>query len=274
MLIDFHVDVYDEPGYGETLAETAKNLGFDRLCIAGGEPCYGLAANAEVRHQADAYPELFVPFARVELGVDGAATVERLKRIGFEGLRVWAPPAPYDDAAYFDVYEAAAALGMPIVFHTGFLPVTALDRARRVRCANMRPVHLDTVARWFPALKVIGVGLGSPWWEEAAEVMRRNENAFFDLSGDVLRRKGPDFFRGIFRPEQGALWEQNAGGNLWGRILFGSGARADEIASAERDHQRVMRSLAATAEDIDAVMGLTAARMLNIPVEPRARGGA
>ena len=51
-MIDFHVNVYDEAGYGDALAETAKNLGFDRLCIAGGEPCYGLAANSEVCRQA------------------------------------------------------------------------------------------------------------------------------------------------------------------------------------------------------------------------------
>jgi len=272
VLIDFHVDVYDEAGYGEALADTARNLGFDRLCIAGGEPCYGLASNAEVRRQAEAYPELFVPFARVELGTDGASTVERLRRIGFEGLRVWAPPAPYDDESFFDVYEAAAALEMPIVFHTGYLPVTALDRARRVRCENMRPVYLDTVARWFPSLRVIGVGLGAPWWDEAAEAMRRNANVFFDLSGDLLRRKSPDFFRDIFRPEQGALWGQSPGDRLWSKTLFGSAVRHDEIASVERDYQRVMRSLAASAEEIDAVMGLTAARLLKIPVEPRGDG--
>ena len=272
MLIDFHVNVYDEAGYGDALAETAKNLGFDRLCIAGGEPCYGLAANSEVRRQADLYPELFVPFARLELGLDGPSTVERLKRIGFDGLRVWAPPAPYDDQSFFDVYEAAAALGMPVVFHTGFLPATSLDRARRVRCHNMRPVYLDSIARWFPSLKVIGVGLGSPWLEEAAEAMRRNENLFFDLSGDVLRRKGPDFFRSIFRPEQGALWEQNSTGSLWGKILFGSGARQDEIASVERDYQRIMRSLAASTDEVDAVMGQTAARLLKVPGEAQAAG--
>jgi hypothetical protein len=270
MLIDFHVNVYDESGYGEALADSAKYLGFDRLCIAGGEPCYGLAANSEVRRQADLYPELFVPFARLELGLDGPSTVERLKRIGFEGLRVWAPPAPYDDESFFPVYEAAAALAMPIVFHTGYLPATALDRARHVRCHYMRPVYLDSVARCFPSLNVIGVGLGSPWWEEAAEAMRRNENLFFDLSGDVLRRKSPDFLRGIFRPEQGAMWEQSGAGSLWGKTLFGSGARHDEIASVERDYQRIMRSLAASTDEINAVMGQTAARLLKIPAESQA----
>ncbi|MFW6188837.1 MAG: amidohydrolase family protein [Planctomycetota bacterium] len=267
MLIDFHVHLYDEPGSGEALAETAKNLGFDRLCIAGGDARYGLAANAEVRRQADSYPELFVPFARLQLGRDDARTVERYSRVGFEGLRVWAPPAPYDDDAFFDVYEAAQALEMPVVFHTGYLPRTPLDRARRVRSDNMRPVHLDAVARWFPSLMVVGVGLGHPWCEEAAETMRYHGNVCFDLSGDVLRRKGADFFRGLLRPERTSLWEASTDGDLWRRVIFGSGGDHDDIASAERDYQRILRSLAATGEQRDAVMGRTAARLLGVPTE-------
>jgi hypothetical protein len=266
MLVDFHVHLYDEAGYGEVLAETARNLGFDRLCIAGGESQYGLAPNAEVRRQADQYPELFVPFAHVCLGEDNASTVERLRRVGFQGICVWGPPAPYDDESFFCVYEAAAALGMPILFHTGYLPPTPLDRAKRVRSANMRPVHLDTLARYFPQLKVIGAGLGSPWCEEAAEVLRHHANVFFDLSGDVLRRRGAEFFGGLFRPAHAALWDQDAAGNLWARIVFGSAGRHEEIASIERDYQRIFRSLALNPQDVEAVMGHTAARLLNMPV--------
>jgi len=49
MLIDFHAHLYDEPGYGEALAETARNLGLERLCIAGGEERYGLAHGGALR---------------------------------------------------------------------------------------------------------------------------------------------------------------------------------------------------------------------------------
>lgn len=267
MLIDFHVHLYDEPGYGEALAQTAKNLGLDRLCIAGGEARYGLAANAEVRRQADAYPELFVPFAHLSLGQDGPGTVERFKRVGFEGLCVWAPPAPYDDESFFPVYQAAESLAMPIVFHTCFLPPTPLDRARRVRSANVRPVYLDTIARCFPNLKVVGVALGYPWCQEAAETLRHHPNVLFDLSGDILRKKGAGFFEEILRPNQASLWEADIGGDLWGRIVFGSAVRHEEIASVERDYQRIFRSLAVGQEDAEAVMGLTAARLLNIPAD-------
>lgn len=264
MLVDFHCHLCDEQGYGEALAETAKNLGFDRLCIAGGDAQRGLASNAEVRKQADDYPDIFIPFAAFSLGEDGPGVVERFKRMGFEGLAVCSPPAPYDDEAFFPVYEAAGVLDMPIVFHTGFPPVTALDRARRVRAAHMRPVHLDTIARCFPNLTIVGIGLGSPWYDESAEVLRHHRNVFFDLSGDVLRRKSPEFIGSLLRPAQAGLWADEAAGHVWDRVLFGSATRHEEIASVERDYQRVFRSLAFGAADVAQVMGATAARLLGL----------
>ncbi len=264
MLIDFNVPVYQESGYGEALAETAKNLGVNRLCIAGGQSRYGLAANAEVRRIADSYPELFVPFARIKPGRDDASTVERMHRIGFAGLCFWAPPAPYDDERFAGIYEAAQALDMPILLHTGFLPPTGLDRAMKVRSENMRPVYLDTVARCFPDLRVLGTGLGNPWYEEAVETMRRHDNVFFDLSGDVLRRRATDFLRTLFGQSNAPLWEEESSYNVWDHVVFGSGVRHEDIASVERDYQRVLRSLALDQTDIDGVMGGTAARLLSI----------
>jgi len=266
MLIDFHVPVYDEPGYGEALAEAAQNLGAERFCIMGGDGRYGLAADAEVLRLADAYPEMFVAFAHVDLADYGASRVERMKRVGFAGLCVWAPPAPYDDESFFPVYEAAQALGMPVIFHTGFMPPTALDRARRVRSENMRPVYLDTIARYCPALKIVGLGLGNPWCEEAAEAMRHHSNVFFDLSGDILRRRGGQSLAEFFQPAQASLWEEDTGGSLWGHVLFGSGVRHEDMAAVERDYERTFRSLAVSRDDMDAVMGNTAAKLLGIPV--------
>ncbi len=264
MFIDCHVPVYDEPGYSEALADTARNIGLNRLCVMGGAARYGLAANAQVRRLADAYPELFVPFARIRLGEDGPSTVERMERIGFTGLCVWAPPRPYDDEGFFAVYEAAQALGMPMLFHTGYLPPTPLDRVRGVRSANMRPVYLDAVARCFPGLTVVGVGLGSPWCPEAAEAMRRNANVFFDLSGGLLRRKGPEWLTDVFGENQSNPWAEDEEENLWRHVVFGSGVRHEDIASVERDYERVFRWLGVGEEETSGVMGGTAARLLGI----------
>ena len=264
VLCDFHTHLYDEPNYAAALAETAQNLGFDKICISGGEARFGMGSNEELLVQADEYPDLFVPFAFVRLGFDAAADVQEMAGMGFRGLRVWAPPAPYDAEEFYPVYEAAEALEMPILFHTGFLPVTPLDRALDVRSHRMRPVYLDTLARRFPGLKIVGRGLGGPWYEEASETLRRHKNVFFDLSGWALRREGVQFFRARFGSENGTLVGETADDGVWSRILFGTAARYEEIAAVERDYQRLFRSLALPSEVVDDIMGGTAARILGL----------
>jgi predicted TIM-barrel fold metal-dependent hydrolase len=264
MLWDFHTHLYDDAEYADVLAETAQNLGFDKLCIAGGEARYGMAPNEDVLEHARTYPDLFVPFAFVQLGKTGAADVEHLWSLGFRGLRVYGPPASYDSAEFYPVYEAAQTLGMPILFHTGFLPATAMDRALDVRVDRMRPVHLDAIARKFPSLKIVGSGLGAPWFEEACEVMRRHKNVYFDLSGDALRRKGADFYRSLLGSETASVLDDQCRGEAWTRVLFGTAVRYDEIAAVERDHQRLFRALALKQEVVENILSGNAARLLGL----------
>jgi hypothetical protein len=268
VLCDFHVHLYDdEPDYAEALAETAKNLGFDKLCIGGGEARFGLASNQKVLRQAELYPDLFIPFAFVRLGVDSPQVVEELSRFGFRGLKVAAPPAPYDDPGFYPVYEAAQGLGMPVVFHTGFVPPSPMDRALDVRSHHMKPVYLDTLARRFRELKIIGSGLGGPWYEEASEVLCHHNNVHFDLSGPTLRKKELPFFRSLLGGPANAMFEGHPGGLLWSKIIFGSAVRHEEVASLERDYQRLFRSLSLPEDVIQGIMGETAARLLGLGSE-------
>jgi predicted TIM-barrel fold metal-dependent hydrolase len=55
--------------------------------------------------------------------------------------------------------------------------------------ARMRPMYLDTLARAFPELTLIGAHLGNPWYDEAAEATRWNPNLYFDLTGSSLIKK-------------------------------------------------------------------------------------
>ena len=267
MLCDIHTHLYDEPDYAEALAETAKNLGFDKLCIGGGESRYGIVSNDDVLECAQTYPDLFVPFAVVRLGIDGPAAIEEFGEAGFKGIRVYGPPAPYDEIGFFSVYETVQALKMPVLFHTGFLPRTPLDRALDVRVDNMRPVCLDTIARQFPALKIIGCGLGAPWFEEASETLRRHENVYFDLSGEALRRKGAEFYRGLLGSETTSVLDEPGKGDAWSRILLGTAVRCEEIASVERNYQRLFRALALRAEVVEDIVGGNAQRLLGVAQE-------
>lgn len=261
-VVDFHAHLLNEGGYAQALAEAARTLGFDALCLGGGKPCYGLATNEEVLEHARTYPDLFVPFADLELGRDGAARVEEMADAGFRGLKVSAPPKPYDDPDFFPVYEAARALGLPVLFHTGYVPATPMDRALGVRCEHMRPVYVDTVARHFPGLRVVGTSLGSPWCEEAFETLRNNDNVFFDLSGEVLKRKDLGYFRNLIRSGTDSGLGGRRTENPCSRLVFGSGAHVEEIEGVERYYQRLFRSLAVEDEVKERVMGGTARRLL------------
>ena len=268
MLCDFHTHMFDDANYAEDLAEVAQNLGFDKLCVSGGEARYEMASNEEVLRQARIYPDLFVPFAFLRLGRDEAATVQELSRRGFRGLRLWGPPAPYDDDAFFPVYEAAEALEMPILFHTGFLPPTALDRALDVRSDRMRPARLDTVARFFPGLKIVGCGLGGPWYEEAAETLQRHANVYFDLSGRAIYRKGVHFFRGLLGSQEASALSMPANERAWSKIVFGTAVRHEDIPSVESDYQRLFRSLTLGQDVVAGIMGETAGQLLGLSEEP------
>lgn len=267
MLIDFHAHLLDESGYGDALAETARSLGFDRMCIAGGRPQYGLAGNETALDLAETYPELFVPFALLDLERESADRVEEMQQAGFCGLRLCVPPEPYDSPRFAPVYEAAQALKMPVLFHTGFLPVTPLDRALDVRCERMRPVYLDTVARHFPRLKIVGRALGYPWCEEALEALKHHRNVFFDISGDLLQKKNLSFFRSMLKAEANAPPAAPAAENCLSRLVFGSATKHEDIAPVERDHQRLFRALALDQDTIDAIMGETARKLLGIAEE-------
>jgi hypothetical protein len=69
------------------------------------------------------------------------------------------------------------------------------------------------------------------------------------------------------RPAQTPLWERDTDSDLWGQILFGSGARHEEMTAVERDYERMFRSLAVSPERVDAVMGGTAARLLGVSAD-------
>ncbi len=261
--LDLHTHLFDEPGYADALAETARALGFDAMCLGGGSSRYGLANNETVLKQAETYPDLFLPGGTLDLRQPRPRQVEEMAEAGFVCLKVLAPPERYDSSRFFPLYEAAEALGLPIMFHTGYLPRTPMDAALGVRCERMRPVYLDAVARRFPDLQIVGTGLGYPWCTEAVETMRHNPNVYFDLSGDLLERRDPAFFRDAFGSGREAALGGRCGESVWPRVTFGSAVRAEHIEGVERDYRRLFRSLALEEQVREGVMGGTARRLLN-----------
>jgi predicted TIM-barrel fold metal-dependent hydrolase len=98
-------------------------------------------------------------------------TAKALK--GYLGYTYFGPESP----AYAPYFELAAKYQIPFVFHTGDNP----SEVAKVKYAH--PLLIDEVAVENRRTKFILAHFGNPWVVDAAEVVRRNENVWADLSG-------------------------------------------------------------------------------------------
>jgi predicted TIM-barrel fold metal-dependent hydrolase len=127
--------------------------------------------------------------------------VERVERDGARGVKLHPPIGRYypDDERMWPAYEAASALGVPIVFHCG--PHPHPDDPK-VTVEYARPPHFEPLLARFPRLPVIlahmGVGPGPDWRdlvepyyrEVLALARRRLPNLYLDTSEAVSDAMG------------------------------------------------------------------------------------
>jgi len=267
MIIDVHAHLLNYTGYDHLLAQSAKQSGIAKMVLTGGPRQYEFASNDDVITASERYPDLFIPFAHFRLGHDYPAMVDEFHARGFCGLQFTMPEKDYDDKEYYLVYSRAGQLGMPALFQLGMIPNSGRDHLYNVCCERMRPIYLDTIARAFPELNIIGTRLGAPWYEEACEVARCNPNVFMDLSGSTLRRKRADFFGELLAWD---TWEDGAlprGQRPWHKILFGSDVHCRHLNSIIGEYQKFFEHLGLNAETRSCVMGFNAVRALNLELE-------
>lgn len=141
-------------------------------------------ADAESLRRANAHlvsivadaPDRLIGFAVVNpLHQSAPADLERAVEQGARGLKL--VPAgwyPYDDCAHL-VYEKAAALNLPVLFHSGIF----IDGRSGRFC---RPTFYEAI-RDHPSLRVTLAHLGWPWCDEA------NAVGLIDLINGVAPRE-------------------------------------------------------------------------------------
>ena len=263
-IIDSHAHLLPEKGYVENLIRAMKDNGIAcTWLLATEEPFekFRVCGNEEVRKVVEKYPEFFRAFGYIRLGTDTYDHVEELHQAGFVGLKVIYPPSRYDDKRYYRIYERAEKHGMPILFHLG----AGLYRPKRlghdISIDYMRPAHLDTIARAFPGLTLIGAHFGNPWYEEAAEVARLHPNVYFDLTGSTLKKKSPEYIGEL-------LWWRNAPPNYRGdsgpydKILFGTDVHPRLIADVKQDYDHLVKRLDLSREETEKVFFRNALKIL------------
>ena len=116
---------------------------------------------------------------------DPEGDVERLAAAGIRMLKLHPPHQLVRANEYLDglevqrrIYAAAAALGLPLLVHTG----TSIFPGARNRYAD--PMPLDDVAVDFPALRIVLAHGGRPLYMDTCFfLLRRHANVWMDLSG-------------------------------------------------------------------------------------------
>ena len=222
MIIDIHSHLYKENSY-DKLVKIAKKVGYEKIVITGIEGNYYeyVLNNQEVIKLYKKLPSLVIPFAHFQLGIDTKEKIDEFLKLGFKGIKFINPLKNYDDESYFEVYEKVEKENLVCLFHTGIVSRrTAEFKKGNVSSSRMRPIFLDTIARNFPKLIIIGAHLGYPWYDEAAEVARVNPNVYFDLSGPCIYSKKASYFKEIFWINSKKLEERNL--IKLGKLLFGS----------------------------------------------------
>jgi len=224
MIINVHAHIHE----GEDVRQRVEYFRapeIEKICLSG--------ENAAVLKAHEANPDFVIPIASADINAAEPSDIAALRDRGFRGVRFEAPAAPYDDECFFPLYEKLQELCLPAFFHTGHM-------RGEVKCRTeyMHPICLDTIARYFPQLIIVGSQLGNPWFFEAIAAMMYNKNVYFDLSGGVARGLPLTWFKLMFAFRdvyllrggiQHRLLDDSINKDAFRKIVFGTGSPQPEI---------------------------------------------
>jgi predicted TIM-barrel fold metal-dependent hydrolase len=156
--------------------------GFERAVVLSDRRTTPEQVSAFVRQA----PDRFIGFGYVNPLEEGAGeeVLRQRRELGLFGLKLYPTTDGFrvDDPGAFGVYEVAASVGMPVMFHHAGMPAPG-DLLK-----HSDPALIDAVACSFPELKIVLAHLGYPRVDETLYVARKHRNVWCDISwpyGDV-----------------------------------------------------------------------------------------
>ena len=257
MVIDVHHHLSSDPKQWDALAEECERIGVDKVCA------FGHYAEDTVKAMAK-YPDLIVGFGYFNLGVDPPNRIDDFAHMGFKGVKFIRPAKNYDDREYRPVYGRMEGHRLVAIFHLGIVARGARDKYLDIDNNRHRPIYLDTIARAFPDLQIVGAHLGNPWYDEAGMACRWNPNLYFDLSGSTLKKKSAEYLGQILWWTPTTRYRDPEGRHAWEKIVFGSDVGIKEIKEVMDDYKRVMDDLSIPDDIQTKVFGNTMAKLLKL----------
>ena len=196
----------------------------------------------------------FIGFASVDPLRKGAAREleSAIKTMGLRGLKLDPPLQDFQpgDRRVFAVYEAAAALGIPLLIHTGmsWAPETPLELGH--------PLLLEPAIRRWPTLSFVLAHFGWPWVWEATALALKYPNVYLDTS--CLYYDGPrEFFQFVFSKQIPTTVIERS---LRNKVVFGSNYPRVEI----KNMVHALKGLALTEGCLNKIVKENAERLLKM----------
>lgn len=195
MRIDSHAH-----GSIASLAESSSD--YTARCERRGIDGIVLIAEPERLFPAMAKMGNFVtPVALIEMDHCDPDEIQRLFDQGARGIKLFLPQHPYGDERYYPLYEAIKERDGVAVFHTGYVMHDPEYSPKfRVKLDDMRCMHMDTIERHVPHLRILMSHFGNPYWEECWKIMWAHPTVYADLSGGTAIVRSMLFWREMFAP--------------------------------------------------------------------------
>jgi predicted TIM-barrel fold metal-dependent hydrolase len=158
-----------------------------------------------------------------------------------------------NDPSLETVMRIAAKYDVPVMVHTG----DTYSKGAKVRQAH--PLLVDDLAVDYPDVKFVICHLGSPWFQDTAEVLYKNDNVYADMSGLTLKDFTVQFERYMAQRLKDMIMFMGDPGR---QIMFGS----DWPLVRMGPYVKFFESLEFTPEQRENVAWRTAAKVFKIPM--------
>lgn len=209
---------------------------------------WGSVSNDDIGELIRRYPGRFAGFAGIDPAEPGAVdearrSVEVLGCAGLALLPGWSdPPLHDDDRAMYPIYEAALALGVPVMITSSHVIGPDMSYAM--------PEHIQHVALDFPELTIIVGHACWPWVIQACALAMRCTNVYLmpEIYMHVPDMPGADDY------------VRAANGYLSQRMLYSSCYPSRPLGQALED----FRNLAISPEAQASLLSHNAARLLGV----------
>ena len=217
----FRRNLADIPQTAESFAAVYAKADVQALLIGWHPSTVSVGARNSNEHALElvaSYPNTFPGvLASLDVGAQDLAAVVRyaeelVKNPKVKGFKFHPPDQGFypSDKRFYDIWEVIQRSGKPALFHIGFTVLGAdTEGGSGIALDYGRPIHLDTVARDFPRMKIIAAHPGWPWEQETVGVVTHKKNLFVDTSGYLAEQLPEVFLRAI-------------GSRLQDKALFGT----------------------------------------------------